>query len=139
MWPVPTAAGTGEGMGKVFFFSTSSQVQLEAADGSGSRPYYLRHSDGTAGETGFSHCWSAPLGTWAGLCLWLLEAAETGHVSTESFPLTQSSWLLFKKNPFNVLDTTVRFWCTFFRNGCELMSKKERGKNLIYQPSVVFA
>lgn len=129
VWPVPTAAGTGEGVGKVVFFSTSSQVQLEAADGSGSRPYYLRHSDRTTGETAFSHCWSAPLRTWTGLCLWLLEeAAETGHVSTVFLPYAESNWLLFLKNPFNLLDTTVCFWCTFFRNGCELMSKKVKGK-----------
>lgn len=41
VWPVPTTPGTGEGVGRIFFFSASSQVQLEAADGPGSRPYCL--------------------------------------------------------------------------------------------------
>lgn len=33
------------GVGKVFFFSTSSQVQLEAADGAWVQTYYPRYSD----------------------------------------------------------------------------------------------
>lgn len=78
------------GRGEAFSFSTSSQVQLEAADGPGSRPYCLRHSDRTTVETGFPHCWSASFGKWTCHSLRLFqEAAETCHVSTESFSLTQ--------------------------------------------------
>ena len=54
IYPVVLALGLsksslgGKGMGgggEGFFFSTSSQVQLEAADGPGSRPNHLRYSD----------------------------------------------------------------------------------------------
>lgn len=130
------------GRGEAFSFSTSSQVQLEAADGPGSRPYCLRHSDRTTVETGFPHCWSASFGKWTCHSLRLFqEAAETCHVSTESFSLTQRATGFFFKKILSICwILQCAIWCTFFSNGCELMSKKEKGKkHLIYQPSVVFA
>lgn len=77
----PTAAGPGEAVGKV--------VQLEAAGGPGSRPRCLRHPGRTTVETGSPHCGSAPFGSRPGLCLRFHKKLQTGHVSTDSFFLTQ--------------------------------------------------
>jgi len=54
-------------------------------------------------------------------------------------PLHREQPASFFKNPFYLLDTTVRFWCTFFSNSCELMAKTKKILQLTYQPSAVFA
>lgn len=57
------------------------------------------------------------------------------------FSLTQRATGFFFKKILSICwILQCAIWCTFFSNGCELMSKKEKGKkHLIYQPSVVFA
>ena len=126
--------GGGEG----FFFSTSAQVQLEAADGPGSRPNHLRYSD--------PHNCRDRVHSLLVSLLWKVERSlppalrrsEQRHATfpTSLSPLCREQRLFKKKNPFYLLNTMVHFRCTFFSNSCELMAKK---KKLISQPSALFA
>ena len=116
--------GGGEG----FFFSASSQVQLEAADGPGSGPNRLRYSD--------PHNCRDRVHSLLGSLLWKVERSlppalwrsEQRHATfpVSLSPLCREQRLFKKKNPFYLLNTTVHFRCTFFSNSCELMAKKKK-------------
>lgn len=138
--PSPQQQGLGRS-GEGFFFSTSSQVQLEAADGPGSRPFYLRYS--------YLHNCRDRVPSLLVSLLWKVDrslppALGRSEQRCTTFPMSLSPLhreqpASFFKNPFYLLDTTVRFWCTFFSNSCELMAKTKKILQLTYQPSAVFA
>lgn len=115
----PIAAGPGAGVGKGFF-STSSRVQLKAADGPRSRPYRWRLSDSHSRRDRAPAPRAASSGKWTGHCRWISEAVSPLPPSP---PLTQRAAHFFCKQPFLSVGYTVHFGCTFFSNRCEFMSK----------------
>lgn len=89
------------GRGEDFFFSASSQVQLEAADGPGSRPYCLSYSDPHSCRQGSLTASQPPLESGQVIASGSLKKwAKTCHVSTESFSPAQTAAGFFFKKPF---------------------------------------